>query len=96
MNPNITYINKSQDVPLKVILGFLILIFIIGIVLLIIFETEHSNCKNKESPICLTGNCAGQSQACQNAPFKLENEIYICKASLVNQQNIPKVQFSTP
>ena len=95
MNQNITYINKAQDVPLKIIIAFLVLIIIVGIILLIVFETEHNDCKTKESPYCLTGNCSGQSQACQNAPFKNVNGNYVCKSALVNQQTIPKVQFST-
>ena len=94
MNRNITYINKAQDVPLKVIIGFLVLLIIVGIVLLIVYETQHNNCKTKESPYCLTGNCSGFSQSCQNAPFKNVNGSYVCKSSLVNQQTIPKVNFA--
>jgi hypothetical protein len=93
---NVKYINKAQDVPLKVALVFLILLTIVGIILLIAYEKQASDCKNLESPLCLTGNCAGKSSACNNAPFKTVNGNTVCKASLVNQQQIPLVQFSTP
>jgi len=89
-----TYINKAQDVPLKVALIFLVLLAVVGIILVFVFEKQYSSCKNSESPLCITGNCPASSSNCQNIPFKIENGKTICKSSLLNQQDIPRVNFS--
>jgi len=92
---NFQVINKSQDTALKVGIIFLGLLIIVGIVLLVVFESQHKNCKDLEGPLCLTGNCRAKSSACGFAPFKIESGgKAVCKTALVNQQNIPTVQFA--
>ena len=91
---NFTYINKTQDVPLKVVLVFLILLAIIGIILVVVFEKQYSNCKDNESPLCITGNCPASSSICKAIPFKVLDGKTICKTSLLNQQDIPLISFS--
>ena len=95
---NITVVNKSSDTGLKIILIILGLLFIVGIILLIVFEKHYNDCKNLESPLCLTGNCPAPSTNCKSAPFKVINSggttTYQCKPGLVNQQTIPTAQFN--
>lgn len=94
---SVTVINKAQDTGLKIIIIIFGLLFIIGCILLYVFEKHYRDCKNNENPLCLTGNCPAASSVCQNAPFKQITETdttgYQCKSSLVNQQNIPAAQF---
>ena len=92
---SVTVVNKSSDTGLKIILIILGLLFVIGIVLLIVFERHYNDCKNLESPLCLTGNCPAQSSACGNQPFKKNSDGsgYVCKPPIVGQQFIPRAQF---
>jgi hypothetical protein len=94
---SITVVNKSSDTGLKIILIILGLLLIVGIILIFVFEKHYSDCKNLESPLCLTGNCPAPSTNCGNAPFKIINDGnttgYQCKRALVNQQTIPTAQF---
>lgn len=90
---SVTVINKAQDTGLKIILVILGLIFLVGCVLLYVFEKHHSDCKNNESPLCLTGNCPASSSNCGNAPFRTiageGTSGFQCKSSLMNQQDVP-------
>jgi hypothetical protein len=94
---SVTVVNKSSDTGLKIILIILGLLFIVGLILVFVFEKHYSDCKNLESPLCLTGNCPAKSTNCGNAPFKIINSGnttgYQCKTALVNQQTIPAAQF---
>ena len=90
---DVTVINKAQDVGLKIIIVILGLIFLVGCVLLYVFEKHHSDCKNNEGPLCLTGNCPASSSGCGNAPFRTvagEGASGVqCKSSLMNQGDVP-------
>jgi hypothetical protein len=94
---SVTVVNKSSDTGLKIILIILGLLFVVGLILVYVFEKHYSDCKTLESPLCLTGNCPAQSTNCGNAPFKIINSGnttgYQCKQGLVNQQTIPAAQF---
>jgi hypothetical protein len=92
---SVTVVNKSTDTGLKIILIILGLIFVIGIVLLIVFERHYNDCKTLESPLCLTGNCPAPSESCGNQPFKKNSDGsgYVCKPPIVGQQDIPKATF---
>lgn len=98
MIPTTKVINKTKDVGLKVgivIMGFLILI---GIILIFVFEKQYSDCRNKESPLCLSGNCPASSgqdadgNSCQNQPFKLVDGQILCKPPITFGQ-APVVTF---
>jgi uncharacterized membrane protein affecting hemolysin expression len=91
----ITVVNKSVDTGLKIILIVLGLIFVVGIVLLIVFERHYNDCKNLESPLCLTGNCPAPSEACGNQPFKKNSDGsgYVCKPPIIAQPDVPKATF---
>lgn len=94
---SVTVVNKSSDTGLKIILIIMGLLFVIGLILVYVFEKHYSDCKTLESPLCLTGNCPAASNACGNGPFKIINSGgttgYQCKRALVNQQTIPSAQF---
>jgi hypothetical protein len=96
---SVTVINKAQDVGLKIILVVLGLIFLVGCVLLYVFEKHHSDCKNNEGPLCLTGNCPAASSNCGNAPFRAVEGTgssgYQCKSSLMNQQDVPQASLQS-
>jgi hypothetical protein len=94
---SVTVINKAQDTGLKIIIVIFGLIFLVGCVLLYVFEKHYTDCKNNENPLCLTGNCPANSSVCGNAPFRTVNNDgtagYQCKSSLMNQQDVPLSQF---
>lgn len=91
---NFKYINKTQDVPLKIVLVFLILLIIIGLILIFVYDKQYKSCKNDESPLCITGNCLQKSDTCRSSPFKIIDGKTICKNSLLNQQATPLISFT--
>lgn len=91
---NTQVVKKSKNTALIIGIVLLGIIIVIGVVLLIIFEKEYDDCKRLESPLCLTGNCINTSSNCGVSPFKVENGQYLCKSSILQQQNIPRVNFN--
>lgn len=91
---NAQIVKKSKNTALIIGIVLLGIIIVIGVVLLIIFEKEYDDCKRLESPLCLTGNCLQPSTNCQGSPFKVEDGQYVCKSSILQQQNIPRVNFN--
>jgi hypothetical protein len=98
MIPTTKIVNKTNDVGLKVgivIMGFLILI---GIILIVVFEKQYSDCRNNESPLCLSGNCPASSgtdadgNSCSNQPFLVVNGQIECKPPITFGQ-APTVSF---
>ena len=62
-----------------VIIVILIILIIVGIVLIVVFQGQYSKCKDKESPLCLSGNCPATAGICGNSPFRFVNGEIVCK-----------------
>jgi hypothetical protein len=80
--------SKTGAIVIVVILAILI---IVGIVLIFIFQKQYNDCKNKESPLCLTGNCPATTDTCGPNPFKWDNGQIICKNSIFPTGKVPTV-----
>ena len=80
--------SKTGAIVIVVILAILI---IVGIVLIFIFQKQYNDCKNKESPLCLTGNCPKTTDTCGPNPFKFVNGQIVCKNSIFPKSQVPTV-----
>lgn len=93
-------VNKPKDTGLNVGLIILSFLVVLGIVLLIVYESKFEHCKKNEGSLCLTGNCPGNTQntdinPCGTKPFKYDSSGKIlCKTSIMAIGNSPVVQFS--
>jgi hypothetical protein len=82
---------KKGNTGAIVIIVILIILIIVGIVLIIVFQGQYNNCKDKESPLCLTGNCPATTDACGNSPFKFVDGQIVCKNSIFPASKVPTV-----
>jgi len=86
-----TNINKPRDTGLKFLIGFFILVIIIGLILVFVYEKKYNDCKNNESPLCLTGNCPAQVDFCGASPFKYVNGDLKCKYAIFQNPSVPSI-----
>ncbi len=84
-------IPKQSNTGAIVIVVILAILIIVGIVLIFTFQKQYNNCKDKESPLCLTGNCPKTTDACGPNPFKFENGQIVCKNSIFPGGQVPTV-----
>ena len=84
-------IPKQSNTGAIVIVVILIILIVVGIVLIIVFQGQYNNCKDKESPLCLTGNCPAATDACGNSPFKFVDGQIVCKNSIFPASKVPTV-----
>jgi hypothetical protein len=84
-------IPKQSNTGAIVIVVILAILIIVGIVLIFTFQKQYNNCKDKESPLCLTGNCPKNTDACGPNPFKFENGQIVCKNSIFPGGKVPTV-----
>ena len=84
-------IPKKSNTGAIVIVVILIILIVVGIVLIIVFQGQYNNCKDKESPLCLTGNCPANTDACGPSPFKFVNGEIVCKTSIFPTGTVPTV-----
>jgi hypothetical protein len=77
---------------LIVLLVILIILLAVGIGLYIYESNNYNNIVKNESPLCLSGGCKAQSNACGWQPFKVENGAIVCNA---NSLNVPGVTTGT-
>jgi hypothetical protein len=82
---------KQSNTGAIVIIVILAILIIVGIVLIIVFQGQYNNCKDKESPLCLTGNCPATTDACGNSPFKFVDGQIVCKTSIFPTSTVPTV-----
>lgn len=84
---------KQSNTGAIVIIVILIILIIVGIVLIIVFQGQYNNCKDKESPLCLTGNCPARIDAggCEYSPFKFVDGEIKCKTSIFPTSKVPTV-----
>jgi hypothetical protein len=82
---------KQSNTGAIVIVVILIILIIVGIVLIIVFQGQYNNCKDKESPLCLTGNCPANTDACGPSPFKFVDGEIVCKTSILPTGTVPTV-----
>ncbi len=84
-------IPKKSNTGAIVIVSILALLIVIGIVLIVVFQRQYSNCKNKESPLCLTGNCPAKTDDCGPNPFRYVNGEIKCKPAIFQNPSVPSV-----
>lgn len=84
-------IPKKSNTGAIVVVSILALLIIIGIVLIVVFQNQYNKCKGKESPLCLTGNCPANTDACGASPFRYVNGTIECKYAIFQNPSVPSV-----
>jgi hypothetical protein len=90
-NDLLKMIPKKSNTGAIVIVSILSLLIVIGIVLIVVFQNQYNNCKGKESPLCLTGNCPANTDACGASPFRYVNGEIKCKYAIFQNPSVPSV-----
>ncbi len=82
----------SSTFLLVVVIVLSVLLFL-GIILLVVFETEYSHLINNESALCLTGSCEESSSKCGTIPFQYDSSGNVVCAP-PNIFNVPDTNVS--